>query len=459
MPDDTTPEQPGDVPSGAGGDSAGAPEAWDQATQAVPADRAADDATRSIPADPTRSMAGAVTPPVGTPATAAGAAGGAGGAGGAGAAGADTPNGKPRSSSQRAWVIALVAVAVLVLGSGIALAVTSGGNTKKASHNAPNIPVVTTTTTPSGPVCPLTGLPAPGGQVPQRPALAVKVDNYPQARPQSGLSQADIVFDEPVEGLITRFVAVFQCQSPTLVGPIRSARAVDLQILDQLSKPILVHVGGIDPVLSLLRSGNLIDYDLRTHGSVVQTVPGRFAPYDTYISAAAGWGLDAGYKTAPAPIFSYSPTAPSGTPTTSIHIPFSGTNNALWTWNAPSGHWLLSYSGTPATLSNGTQIATTNIVVQTVHVTYGPWLENEEGGLEVQSQMTGSGPLVVLRNGVAVTGTWQRASIHDTTTLTASNGSPIALDPGQTWVEIVPSTVSVTTSPAGASSGPATTAP
>ncbi len=83
-----------------------------------------------------------------------------------------------------------------------------------------------------------------------------------------------------------------------------------------------------------------------------------------------------------------------------------------------------------------------------MHVTYGPWLENDVGGLEVQSQLTGSGPLTVLRNGVAITGTWQRASLHDPTTLTASDGSTIALDPGQTWVEIVPTTVAMTTTPA-----------
>jgi len=453
MPDDTSPEQPGDVPIDAGGADAGGAEPWDRATQAVPADTGAGDATQAVPADTgagdatqavpadtTRSMASAPTPPVGTPVAAAGAAAAAGPGGG--------PGGRARSSSQRAWVIALVAVAVLILGSGIALAVTAGGGPKKTpSGAAPNIPVVTTTS-PSGPVCPLTGLPAPGGQVPQRPALAVKIDDYPQARPQSGLAQADIVFDEPVEGLITRFAAVFQCQSPTLVGPIRSARAVDLQILDQLSRPILVHVGGIDPVLSMLRSGNLLDYDLRTHGSIVQTVPGRYAPYDTYISAAAGWGLDPGYKTPPAALFSYSTTTPSGTPTTSIHIPFSGTNDVHWTWNASSGRWLLSYGGVPALVAGGGQISTTNIVVQRVHVTYGPWLENDVGGLEVQSQLTGSGPLTVLRNGVAITGTWQRASLHDPTTLIASDGSPIALDPGQTWVEIVPTTVAMTTTPA-----------
>jgi len=349
-------------------------------------------------------------------------------------------------------MIAVIAAAVLVLGAGIALAATSGGGKKKAPPAAaPNIPGPSTTAA-GGPVCPLTGLAPAGGAVPRRPALAVKVDNYPDARPQSGLDQADIVFEEPVEGGITRFAAVFQCQSPALIGPIRSARAVDLQILDQLNKPILVHVGGINPVLNILQNGNLTDFDLRTHGSIVQKVPGRVAPYDTYISAAAGWGLEPGDTTPPAPLFTYSSTAPTGTAVTSVHIPFTATNNTLWTWSASSGRWLLSYTGRPATIASGGQIATTNIVIQTVHVTYGPWLENSEGGLEVQSQMVGSGPLTVLRNGVAVTGTWKRAAMDDPTTLTASDGSTIALQPGQTWVEIVPSTVAVTTAGPGAAS-------
>ncbi len=175
-------------------------------------------------------MAG-ITPPTGTPATAAGAAAAGAGAG-AGEGASDGTGGRTRSSSQRGWIIAVVAAAVLVLGAGIALAATSsgGGAKKPARSAAPNIPV-SAPTTASGPVCPLTGLPAPGGKVPQRPALAVKIDDYPDARPQTGLNDADIVFDEPVEGGITRFAAVFQCQSPPLIGPVRSARAVDVQIL------------------------------------------------------------------------------------------------------------------------------------------------------------------------------------------------------------------------------------
>ena len=286
MPDDTTPESTGPEstgPESTGPESSGdgpetpaTPESWDTATQATPLATPAGDLTQSIPVDTTRSIAQISTPPSGTPAVGGLAAAAAAGAGaGAGAGDAAGGGGRSRSASQRAWIIALVALAVLVVGGGIALAATSGGGPKKAGDRggAPNIPGPTTTAA-TGPICPLTGLPAPGGAVPQRPALAVKVDDYPDARPQSGLGEADIVFDEPVEGGITRFAAVFQCQSPSLIGPIRSARAVDLQIMDQLSKPILVHVGGINPVIDLLRDGNLTDFDLRTHGSVVQNGAG-----------------------------------------------------------------------------------------------------------------------------------------------------------------------------------------
>ena len=80
--------------------------------------------------------------------------------------------------------------------------------------------------------------------------MAVKIDNYPAGRPQSGLDKADIIFEEPVEGGITRFAAVFQCQDAALIGPVRSARNIDIGILGQLGNPLLAHVGGINPVIA-----------------------------------------------------------------------------------------------------------------------------------------------------------------------------------------------------------------
>jgi hypothetical protein len=388
---------------------------------------------------------------------------GAGGVDGAGGADAtadaagrddDGPRHAKRSSIKRTWVIAVVAAVVVLAGAGIALGVTSGktNKPKKAAAQTHTSAATMIPATP-GPTCPLTGTPAPGGHVPQRPALAYKVDNYPAARPQSGLTAADIVFEEPVEGGITRLVAVFQCQGANLVGPIRSARAIDVPILDQLSKPLFVHAGGINPVIALVNNGNLINDDVFTHASIVQHPSGREAPYDTYASTSAAWALDPLDGSPPAPLFTYSATAPTGTPIRSVAIPFSGTNDNLWSWSPITGEWLLTIGGTPANVANGGgRVGVSNVVIQTVHITYGPWLENSEGGLEVQANLVGFGPLEVFRNGEEISGTWQRAALSDPTRLVAADGSTIALQPGKTWIELVPSTIPVTTKAATSTS-------
>ncbi|HYA68552.1 MAG TPA: DUF3048 domain-containing protein [Acidimicrobiales bacterium] len=350
-----------------------------------------------------------------------------------------------RSRANKIWVGVIGVVALMLAGSGVALAVRTAS--KKSAE-----PVTTTTasippSTAPTVTCPLTGTPAPGGSVPSRSALAIKVDNYPEARPWTGINQADIVFEEPVEGQITRLVAVFQCQTPALVGDVRSARAPDVPIADLLSRPILVHAGGIEPVLALLRSADLVDVNLLSDGSLVQHVSGRYAPYNTYVSPAAVWAQDPNATTPPAPVFAYSPAPSGGVPAASVHIPFSSTSDVTWTWNAPKEAWALSYSGVPATVSSGAAIDVTNVVVMTVTVTNGPWAENSEGGLEVQAHMTGSGPVMVLRNGQQISGTWSRPSLDTSMSLTSSSGDLIALEPGQTWVEIVPDYVSVTVAP------------
>jgi len=349
------------------------------------------------------------------------------------------------SRANRTWLIVIGIVVMCLAGAGVALAMTSGK--KKGTSSSVSVASSTSTTAPPG-VCPLTGAPPPGGgSVPERSALAIKVDNYPQARPQSGIDKADIVFEEPVEGRITRLVAVFQCQTPALVGDIRSARAPDVPISDLLSHPLFVHVGGIAPVLALVKSANLTDVDLYYLGSLTQQPAGRVAPYDIYTSPAAVWAAYPTAATPPAPVFTYSSSPVGGTPAATAHIPFSSTNDNTWTWNAGTDTWALAFSGEPATVSSGAQIATSNVVIMTVSVTYGPWVENEEGGLEVQAQMTGSGPVTVLRNGQQITGTWSRPSLGSPMTLTSSTGQVIALNPGQTWVEIVPNYVTVTITP------------
>ena len=81
------------------------------------------------------------------------------------------------------------------------------------------------------------------------------------------MDKADIVFEEPVEGGITRYAAVFQCQNAPLVGPVRSARNIDIGILGQFGTPLLVHVGGINPVLANIDASPLVNIDLGNYGS------------------------------------------------------------------------------------------------------------------------------------------------------------------------------------------------
>jgi hypothetical protein len=349
----------------------------------------------------------------------------------------------------------LSGLAVVVIGVVIAVLVT-GGNKATTANGA----TATTASPTAGATCPLTGLPAPGGTVPNRPALGIKIGNYPDDRPSAGLNQADIVFEEPVEGAITRLLAVFQCQGAALVGDLRSAREPDVGILSQFSDPLFVHAGGINPVIALLAAAPLIDKNLYSggNGSAIIQEPGRVAPYSTFVNTASLWAFDPSDTTPPAPIFHYSSTLPKGSVTgsgASVHVPFSSTSDVTWQWSAAKGTYLRSYAGTPDALLDGSQTAATNVVIMTVPTATGAWLENDEGGHEVLVTQTGSGPLVVMRNGVAITGTWSRTTLTQPATLTAANGSPITLQPGNTWVELAPVGVPVTT--AAAASSTATT--
>ena len=364
--------------------------------------------------------------------------------------------------SRTKWYV-LAAVVVVLLVGGIMAAVLAGGATTKKKAAAV---AVTTTTTTAVPVavttCPLTGTPAPGNVVPARPAVAIKIGNYTGDRPSDGLNQADIVFEEPVEGSYTRLVAVFQCQGAALVGDLRSAREPDIAILSQLSDPLFVHAGGIDPILNLLSEAPIHDENILDGGtgSITINPSGRYAPYDDFTSTAKVWALIPSDLTPPTPLFTYSPAPPADSIAgsgVSVHIPFSSEADVTWTWNPATSNYLRAYSGVPDKLVDGTVSSATNVVVMTVDTFTGPWVENSEGAHEVMVTATGTGPVVVLRDGVAITGTWSRASVTQPATLTATDGAPITLQPGNTWEELVPQGIPVTTTAASAPAASATT--
>ena len=296
---------------------------------------------------------------------------------------------------------------------------------------------------PPPPSCPLTGQPAPHGEVPARPALAIKVENLPDARPQAGLDRADVVYEEPVEGGITRFIVVYQCHDAARVGPVRSGRTTDPKVLVQFGRPVMGYAGGQGPVVRAIDRAGLIDENYNIAISAYTRDDTRPAPHNLYTSTRSLWKAAKATEGAPHPVFSYDPevAGPSRKART-VHLPFSSYSDVYWTWSRREGAWLRSHGTVPHVLEDGTQVRAANVVVMQVQVRTGP-IVDAAGNHSPEVELTGSGKAYVFRDGRMIVGRWERARLKDVTTFVTKAGTEIALAPGVTWVELLPSTIGV----------------
>ena len=135
---------------------------------------------------------------------------------------------------------------------------------------------------------PLTGLADPSGATKSRPSLAVKIDNAPEARPQSGLDVADVVYEEVVEGGVTRFIAIFHSSAPALAGPVRSVRPMDPDILSAYHG-LFAYSGGIPAFVSLMRKAPVQDVNVDVATDAYSWDKARRAPHNTFISPEKLW--------------------------------------------------------------------------------------------------------------------------------------------------------------------------
>lgn len=295
------------------------------------------------------------------------------------------------------------------------------------------------------PTCPLTGEPAPHGVVPDRPALAIKVENAPEARPQTGLNDADVVFEEPVEGGYTRFIAVYQCTESPRVGPVRSGRMTDPDVLVQFGRPALGYAGGVEAVKDSIARAGLIDVNYIVAARAYTRDDARVAPHNLYTTTKALYKAARSHDGAPQPIFPYDrELTPKAKRIGSAHLPFSSVSDVYWTWNRKRSVWLRSHGVTPHETTDGGQVSATDVVILQVEVRPGHILD-AAGNPSPVVTLTGSGRAYVLRDGRMITGTWERRTLSDVTTLVAKDGSRIALAPGRTWVELLPSDIGVST--------------
>ena len=275
---------------------------------------------------------------------------------------------------------------------------------------------------------PLTGLPIDGTLITYtpRPAMVVKIDNV-DAEPQSGLNQADIVFEEIVEGRATRFAAVFNSQDSDPVGPVRSGRTQDINIAAPLNDPIFVWSGGNAGVTAALQGTGMTLLD-QGAPSMHRDSTHHGSPHNLFANTSELWA-HAGESGNAVPIFEYTEMGAEipGTPVSGVDV-LVGHVNVRWDYDAEQGLFLRSQRGNAHDTTTG-QASTNNVVVILTGYGTSPF-----GGPEAVT--IGEGQAIVYSRGRKIEGTWSRATPEDPWTL-VSGGEPILLQPGRTWVELV----------------------
>lgn len=293
---------------------------------------------------------------------------------------------------------------------------------------------------------PLTGLPATGSSADRnRPALFVKIENAPDARPQTGIESADVVYEAVAEGGITRFAAVFQSTDPGTVGPVRSVRGQDPDLAGPL-RGLAVFAGGIPDYVTQI---DAVAQDLSTsspigEGPPFRRDPARRAPHNLYGDTAGFWGkAQSPYDGPPSALFTYGALPAGAASAKSVGVDFSPSASVSWSWDGTA--WRRSQDGRPSTVTGAGRIGPANLVVQFVDVRDTDFTD-PAGNPVPTSTMVGSGDAEVFRNGQVVRGTWSKGDRDSTTTYTA-DGKQIPLEPGRTWVELVPRGRAVTVTP------------
>lgn len=274
------------------------------------------------------------------------------------------------------------------------------------------------------------------------PALGVKIDNHVEARPQIALNRSDIVFEELVEGGITRYLAVWHSDVPEEVGPVRSIRPMDPDIATPFGG-IIAYSGGQEHFVDMMRETGLVnlvaDFD---DAGLFHRADDRPGPHDVIL--AAGEAVARNSELAPPPVqFAYGSADPLAAPslassaTPSFDLVFSDARFPGWEWDAAASVWLRWQEGEPDVEASGERVRATNVVTLRVGI---DWSLGEVP----RTIVIGSGEAWVSVGGRTAHGSWSKDAADSPFVLTADDGSRLRLAPGNTWVELVPNEGSVT---------------
>ncbi len=281
---------------------------------------------------------------------------------------------------------------------------------------------------------PLTGLPV--DNLPVRMPLAVMLDNAPVARPHYGVTAADVVYEMLVEGGITRLMAVFYTGETELVGPIRSARPYFVDRALELNAAY-VHVGQSPATIGYFKEHQVPHLDETYITNGFWRDKNRKQPHNLFSSTANLWEMAASRWPQGVEVkagYSFSETTWPGEGAREIIIPYPlGSTKVSYTFHPESGTYLRFQGGKPHTDgASGEQFRAANIVVQFTPTK----VIDKDGRLAVTTQ--GEGEALYFRDGVANNGRWVKEGLRSPTMFLDAAGQPVALKPGQTWFQVVP---------------------
>ena len=265
-----------------------------------------------------------------------------------------------------------------------------------------------------------------------RPALAIKIDNVDNARPHIGLNRADVVYEEMVEGNLTRLIGVYHSQTPPAVGPVRSVRVSDFDVLAPYNRPLLAASGANPGVLTALKTAPVVNVNALKVDEYWRD-SSRRVPHNLLTSPAGLW-THAPSTAGPPPVMFTTGAAPSvGAPRPGgVAIEF-GRASVRWRWDGGARVWRRSQNGTAHVDSTGRPIGAENVIVMVVNYT-----ANAIDAQSPEAHTVGRLRALVFTNGTWIDGFWERSSAGEPIRFVDGDGDPIVLRPGQTWIELAP---------------------
>ncbi|MGW1813777.1 DUF3048 domain-containing protein [Streptomyces sp. NPDC002125] len=278
-----------------------------------------------------------------------------------------------------------------------------------------------------------------GGETPSAPrakVLAVKIDNVAAARPPTGLEKADIVYVEQVEAGLSRILAVYSSGLPPVIGPVRSARETDLELLRQFDEPTLAYSGAQSALRPSIESAPIEALPPSKAPDAYFRSGDRDAPHNLYVRPGKIPHASTGVNAAGDIGLRFAAPPQGGTPVNERTVSYPSAR-FTFTWAEDRAEWLVSMDQTPARTASGRRLGAATVILQDVDVQ--PSRFRDRGGnTSPFSATVGAGSAVVLRDGMSYDVAWERNSADSATGFTTKDGEPMTFAAGQVWIVLVP---------------------